>query len=282
MVDDPNANNGLITKIWGPPLWTSLHAITFGYPIKPTQKQKDEYKQYFIDTKNVLPCKYCRDSYEGFLTNKGEEDTWLTDKDLESRETLTKWFVRVHNRVNKKLDVDYRMTYEDVASRYEAYRAKCVHGTDDVADNIISEEQPKGCLIPIHENPYKLAYIKDCPIIPYDIFEKCLPYMRSRYIDIPDCVAHIKSEIDLDRQMETKRSNNWNIRNQLCSALIKTIREENIQPLEMNGDHEGLLSEYELRLVSMFSTTIELTKLRDMANKIQLTYNKQKLYRLKK
>ena len=30
---DDNINNGLITKIWGPVVWESLHCIAFGYPI---------------------------------------------------------------------------------------------------------------------------------------------------------------------------------------------------------------------------------------------------------
>ena len=38
---DLNANNGLITKIWGPPAWEFLHSITFGFPISPTPEQKE-------------------------------------------------------------------------------------------------------------------------------------------------------------------------------------------------------------------------------------------------
>lgn len=282
MGDSSNANNGLITKIWGPHLWTSLHAITFGYPLEPTQTQKEDYRVFFTSIKNVLPCRYCRDSYESFLTNDNEKDTWLTDNDLQNRESLTKWFVRVHDRVNKKLDVEYKVSYDDVVKRYEAYRAKCVHGTHDISKDIISEEKPKGCVIPLHENPYKLIYVKDCPIIPYVIFQKCLSYMKERCIEIPDCVSHINSQADLDRQMEMKRSNNWNTRNRLCSELIRTIREEKIPPLEMSGKYVNFLSEDELKLISMFSTTIELKKLEDMANKLDGIFNKQKIYRLKK
>ena len=35
-----SANNGLLTKIWGPHLWKSLHCIAFGYPSNPTDDEK--------------------------------------------------------------------------------------------------------------------------------------------------------------------------------------------------------------------------------------------------
>src|SRR5579872_2512487 len=84
-----NRNNGLITKIWGSSTWTSNHAITFGYPIEPNEQQKKDYHDYFVLLGKVLPCKYCRDSYNTFITSG---DSKLTNADLESRETLTKWF----------------------------------------------------------------------------------------------------------------------------------------------------------------------------------------------
>ena len=43
---DDNKNNGLITKIWGPAMWESIHCIAFGYPIEPTEEQKQNYKNY--------------------------------------------------------------------------------------------------------------------------------------------------------------------------------------------------------------------------------------------
>ena len=35
------------TVQWGKAMWTPLHAITFNYPIKPTQDDKQRYKNYF-------------------------------------------------------------------------------------------------------------------------------------------------------------------------------------------------------------------------------------------
>ena len=141
-----NSNMGLVTKIWGGPAWEFLHAVTFGYPVEPTQKDKDDYMIFFKSLANVLPCGLCRDSYKVFI-----ED--LNYDKLASREALTRWLYEVHNRVNNKLDVDYGVTYEDVCIKYENIRAKCA--------------KKLGCTNPLHEKnmPYHAFAVKDCPII---------------------------------------------------------------------------------------------------------------------
>ena len=122
MTDNSNVNNGLITKIWGPPLWTSLHCITFGYPIEPTPEQKINYKIFLEKVGDVLPCKFCRDSYKKFIN---EPDTLLDDNALKNRGSLTKWLYDLHNKVNNKLGFTYGVTYESIVNRYEKFRAKC-------------------------------------------------------------------------------------------------------------------------------------------------------------
>src|SRR5947207_780423 len=85
---DPDANNGLITNIWGPNEWEGFHAKTFGYPIEPTYEEKMNSLIYFIFEGYVLPCIFCRMSYQKFIN---EGDTMLDMSVMESRETLTKW-----------------------------------------------------------------------------------------------------------------------------------------------------------------------------------------------
>ena len=57
---DYNSGDGMMTSVWGPPLWHTLHTISFNYPIKPTDKQKKDYYKFYSSLKNILPCKYCR------------------------------------------------------------------------------------------------------------------------------------------------------------------------------------------------------------------------------
>jgi hypothetical protein len=68
--------------------------ITFAYePVK----QKDAMRQFFTILPFVLPCKYCRanlvEHYEALPLEPA----------LESRESLTRWFYKIHNLVNAKL-----------------------------------------------------------------------------------------------------------------------------------------------------------------------------------
>jgi hypothetical protein len=56
------SNDGMLTSVWGPPLWHVLHCISFNYPNKPTSKDKKCYRQFVMNLKHVLPCKYCRDN----------------------------------------------------------------------------------------------------------------------------------------------------------------------------------------------------------------------------
>ena len=55
--EDFNSNDGMLTYVWGPPLWHSLHTISFNYPVKPTEKNKEDYMNYFKSLGKVLPCK---------------------------------------------------------------------------------------------------------------------------------------------------------------------------------------------------------------------------------
>jgi hypothetical protein len=65
--DDYNSPDGMMTSIWGPPLWHTLHTISFNYPVNPTKEDKINYYNFFISLKNILPCKYCRDNLKANL-----------------------------------------------------------------------------------------------------------------------------------------------------------------------------------------------------------------------
>ena len=117
---DPN--NGLMTKVWGPPGWVFLHSVTFGYPIEPTFAQKEHYRNFFTNIGNIFPCKYCRDSYKVFL-----QEIPLDNAVLDTRNNLVEWLWKIHNRVNKKLGTK-PTGLREVKARYEKYRALCSKG----------------------------------------------------------------------------------------------------------------------------------------------------------
>jgi len=81
---------------WGRPGWKFLHAITFAYPKYPSEKTKYRFFGFFKMLKYVLPCPACR---RGFALESGD----LTMETMRSRETLARWLVAVHNRVNRRI-----------------------------------------------------------------------------------------------------------------------------------------------------------------------------------
>ena len=138
--DDFNSSDGMLTYVWGPPLWHSLHTISFNYPIKPTKDQKQEYYAFFTSLQWVLPCKYCRDNLK-----KNLKKLPINTKVLKNRHNFSKWLYDLHNLVNKNLNKPITLTYEQVRNRYENFRARCI---DEKPITKIKKE--KGCTKPLY------------------------------------------------------------------------------------------------------------------------------------
>ena len=253
-------NNGLITKIWGEAGWIFGHSVTFGYPISPTDDQKQEYKNYFISLGNVLPCKYCRESYHKFITT-GE--TALTDEVMQSRETLTKWFHNIHETVNKKLEMQYAVSYEDVVDKYESFRAKC-------GKNIsVEKEKPKGCVTPLDYKAFSFRklYHKDCPIVPLSVAKPFIKLAKLRNLE-KEYFSFLKLADALGGDFnELKKQDAWEYRNNLCHKQIRYMRENGIDSIEKSGKFRGLPTIEELKLLVLLSSNLNNTELRD-ANRI--------------
>ena len=149
-----NKNNGVMTKIWGPPGWIFLHSITFGYPYIIEEnnaehiEKKNDYKYLFNSIGKVFPCKYCRDSYNEYIKEIP------IDKYLKSRANLCKWLYIIHNKVNAKLGVPKCNipSFKQVQNKYETFRAKCKKTTATDRNNSLkakcNSNDIKGCVIP--------------------------------------------------------------------------------------------------------------------------------------
>jgi hypothetical protein len=255
-----NENNGLITKLWGPPAWEYLHSVSFGYPLKPTQEQKENYKNFFISVGHTLPCKFCRISYIQFSNNN---DTKLTDYDLQNRDTLTRWLFRVHERVNKKLNITYNTTYEQMANRFESYRSKC--GKID--------KKKKGCVTPLNSKAmsYKVQKYKESPSIPYELARSFCSYAKKRglkkddFIYMDNCLQNGGYE----NLVFNKKSNKCIERNKYCRNIIQNMRENAVQSIIEEGEHEGFPSIDELKLIMALSTTLCEKELVNIKNKLK-------------
>lgn len=258
-------NNGLITKIWGSAGWTFNHSITFGYPLNPSEQDKIKYKNYFVSLGDVLPCRYCRESYQKFISSG---DTALTDEALTNRETLTRWFWRVHEAVNSKLEVDYGITYEDMVEKYESFRAKCGKPTPTV----------KGCVAPLDYKAFsfKKLYYLDAPIVSFNIVKPFIHLAKIRgldkkYFSFLDLVEQFNGDF---RRM--KKESFWNDRNKLCQEQIKYMRINAIPSLEDESEEwNGTPSIEELKLLLLLCSNLNRSELESAIKKL---INNKKYY----
>ena len=119
---DYNSPDGMLTSVWGPPMWHVLHTISFNYPIEPTKDDKDNYYNFFKNIKNTLPCKYCR-----INLNKNLKKVKMNKSIFKNRDSLSRWVYELHEEVNKMLNKKSNLTYCQVKDRYEHFRARCLN-----------------------------------------------------------------------------------------------------------------------------------------------------------
>lgn len=118
--DDYLSSDGFLTSVWGPMLWSYLHTMSFNYPVNPTPENKKHYKDFIINLQYVMPCKYCR-----INLTKNLKQLPLTAKDMENRETFSRYVYNLHETVNKMLKKKSGLSYDDVRDRYENFRSRC-------------------------------------------------------------------------------------------------------------------------------------------------------------
>jgi hypothetical protein len=246
----------MITKLWGPHLWKSLHSITFGYPIQPTEQHIYNYREFFRFLGNVLPCSHCRKSYNQYIY---DNNTNIDDPiHFQNRQNLCYWLYLIHNKVNNKLMIDYKLSFYDVINNYESYRAKC---------------SSNGCDIPLTSldkkfNPYIIDDIIDCPIIDYNIAIKFKKYVLLRTLNATN-ILNISKE-HFQHLINNKHCDEWIIRNHKCHKIIKKMRKKSLHSIENDGKWKGLPSLYESKLISFFSSTLSNIELLNIIKK----YNK--------
>ena len=141
--EDYNNNNGMLTSVWGPSLWHTLHCISVNYPVQPTTEDKKHYKNFINSLRYVLPCKYCRSN----LTTNLQKVPLNADA-LKNRENFSKWMYILHEKVNKNLGKRNNLQFRDIQDRYEHFRARCYHTQSGGSTN--KHKNEKGCVEPIY------------------------------------------------------------------------------------------------------------------------------------
>ena len=45
---DFNSGDGMLTSVWGPSMWHTLHTISFNYPVNPSNDEKKNILSFLI------------------------------------------------------------------------------------------------------------------------------------------------------------------------------------------------------------------------------------------
>ena len=100
-------------NIWGPPAWTFLHTVTFNYPENPTEDDKKNFYDFFMNLQYVLPCEKCKAHYKQNLKK------YDLKNNLGSRQDLVKWLIDLHNDINKDNGKPV-WSYSEVYNKYQS------------------------------------------------------------------------------------------------------------------------------------------------------------------
>ncbi len=188
------AGDGMLTAVWGPPMWHFLHTMSFNYPVNPTPEQKRHYRDFVLNLQNVLPCKYCR-----MNLTKNFKSLPLTMAHMKDRDSFSRYVYELHELVNRMLKKTSNLTYCDVRERYEHFRARCFvddinkdKGLEKGLNKLEQEkglnkleqekglnklEQEKGCTEPLHGKKSKcvLSIVpKEKDVETFKVDDKCI------------------------------------------------------------------------------------------------------------
>ena len=169
--DDYNSNDGMLTSVWGPPLWHVLHSMSFNYPVNPSKFERQHYRDFILSLKWTLPCGKCRTNLVNNLKSLPVEI-----KHMKSRDTFSRYVYDLHEVVNTMLKKKSGLSYEDIRERYEHFRARCTESVKE-HDKRIKKEIETGCVEPLYGKKSKciLKIIPDeekCESIQID--DKCI------------------------------------------------------------------------------------------------------------
>jgi hypothetical protein len=145
---DYSSGDGMLTTVWGPAMWHYLHTMSFNYPVEPTPENKKNYRNFVLNLKNVLPCKYCRMNLANNLKKKP-----LQMCHMKSRETFSRYIYELHETVNRMLNKKSNLTYCDVRERYEHFRSRCTDEKPKVFTfkrTTTRKKKEKGCTEPLY------------------------------------------------------------------------------------------------------------------------------------
>ena len=140
-----SSGDGMLTTVWGPSLWHSLHTISFNYPVRPSKNDKIYYRNLIMNLKNILPCGHCRVNIKRNLKVHP-----LRACDMLDRHTFSKYVYKLHETVNKMLGKKSGLSYCDVREIYEHFRSRCTNEKPKMFNFKKTRKKENGCTEPLY------------------------------------------------------------------------------------------------------------------------------------
>ncbi len=103
---------GMSINIWGPAAWSFLQTSAFAYGKDPEKASADEQEKalaFYTSLPHMLPCSVCREHYLEHIKEM--------PPDVRNRDSLSRWIVKLHNRVNESTGKEV-IPYEKVREHY--------------------------------------------------------------------------------------------------------------------------------------------------------------------
>ena len=131
------SGDGMLTSVWGPPMWHFLHTMSFNFPNNPSKFNKnynkknntsgyrveDYYIDFILNLTHTLPCGSCRTNLIKNLQDLEFDKN--KQKITKNRLNFSRFIYKLHNKVNKMLGKPKYKTYNYVRDKYESFRARC-------------------------------------------------------------------------------------------------------------------------------------------------------------
>ena len=179
------SGDGMLTSVWGPPMWHYLHTMSFNYPNNPNEFNKNYNKKYntkgykvqqhyidfILNLKHTLPCGSCRTN----LVKNLKDLDFNKNKHIitKNRLNFSRFIYKLHNTVNKMLGKPKYKTYAYVRDKYESFRARCNNSTKvekgctelDVSSYKIKKSKCVLNIVPVEKKTQSMRIHKDCSII---------------------------------------------------------------------------------------------------------------------
>lgn len=142
-------------SLWGPPLWTAIHVVSFNFPPDPSASQRHVYAKWIALIGRVIPCAIARRDFPKHVwkalphrthlqQSTGAVGKWLEQSGvMDTRTSFGRFCYALHKQVNRTLGKPTLETYKQVRHRYEGFRAGCLTARQESRNKRLGNEN--GC-----------------------------------------------------------------------------------------------------------------------------------------